>query len=95
MLGTPELADDFGARVRRRHMLRETARAPLQVPQHFDGERANGFLFAPLVDLISFTLYGAEYQLTRERKNLSQIAREIGVSSIFACQWLVPRDSPR
>ena len=47
----------FGARVRRRHMPRETARAPPQVPQHFDGARANGSLFAPPVDLISFTMF--------------------------------------
>ena len=52
----------FGARVRRRHMPRETARAPPQVPQHFDGARANGSLFAPPVDLMSFTSYGADWR---------------------------------
>ena len=41
-------------------MMRETARSQQQVPQHFDGARANGSLFAPPVDLISFTSYGAD-----------------------------------
>ena len=50
----------FCARVRRRDMPRGTAREPPQVPQHFDSARANGSLFAPLVDLISFTWYGAD-----------------------------------
>ena len=50
----------FGARFRRRHMPRGTARAPPQVPQHFDSARAIGSLFAPPVDLISFTLYGSD-----------------------------------
>ena len=49
----------FGTRVRRRDMPRRTAHTPLQVPQHFDGARANGPLFAPPVGLISFKLYGA------------------------------------
>ena len=50
----------FGARVRRRHMPRETARAPPQVPQHFDGARANRSLFAPPVALISFKSHGTD-----------------------------------
>ena len=45
----------FGVRVRRRHIMRETTRAPPQVPQHFDDARANGPIFVPPVDLISFT----------------------------------------
>ena len=50
----------FCARVRRRHMLRKTARVPPQVPQYFEGVWANGFLFAPPAALISFILYGAD-----------------------------------
>ena len=41
-------------------MLRETARAAPQVPQHFDCARANGSLFAQPVALISFTLNGTD-----------------------------------
>ena len=37
----------FGARVCRRHMMRATACVQQQVPQHFDGVRENGSLFAP------------------------------------------------
>ena len=48
-------------------MPRETARAPPQVPQHFDGARANESLFAPPVDLISFTLYGVDYRTQESR----------------------------
>ena len=55
----------FSARVHRRHMLRETARALTQVPQHFNSKQANWSLFAPQVALISFTLYGAD-QRTQE-----------------------------
>ena len=71
----------FGARVRRRHMPRETARAPPQVPQHFDGARANESLFAPPVDLISFTLYGVDYR--------TQESRFLNLS------WLVPAMLPK
>ena len=41
-----------------RHAAWDRARAAAG-PQHSDGARANGSLFAPPVDLISFTLYGA------------------------------------
>ena len=45
----------FSARVCHHCMLRETARAQQQVPQHFDGARANWSLFSQQVVLISFT----------------------------------------
>ena len=50
----------LGARVRCHDMPRGTARAPPQVPQHFDGAWANESLFGPPVDLFSFTWYGAD-----------------------------------
>ena len=51
----------FGARVRCSDMMRETARAQQQVPQHFDGALAN--------ESLSLALH--RMALTRERKNLS------------------------
>ena len=62
----------FGSCVRRRHMPRKTARAPPQVPQHFDGARANGSLFAPPVDLISYTSYGTDYKTQEYEQNRSR-----------------------
>ena len=46
---SPELADEEQTQLQ-------------QVPQHFDCARANGSLFAPQVDLISFTSYGADWR---------------------------------
>ena len=62
----------FGARVRRRDMPRGTARAPQQVPQHFDGARADGSLYAPPVVLISFTSYGADWRTQESEPNRSR-----------------------
>ena len=50
----------FDARIRRSYMLRETARASPQVRQHFNCARANGFLFAQPIALISFLSYDAD-----------------------------------
>ena len=47
-------------------------RAPPQVLQHFDGARANESLFAPLVALISFTLYGANWRTQEPEQNRSR-----------------------
>ena len=68
----------FCTRVRRRHMPREAARAPPQVPQYFDGARANESLSA------SYRM-----ALTGERKNPKRIAGEIDVSMIETqCVWI-------
>ena len=78
----------FGARVRRRDMPRGTARAPPQVPQHFDGARANESLFAPPVDLISFTLYGVDYRTQESRfLNLSWLVPAMLPKHTICCSW--------
>ena len=89
------MCSHFGARVRRRHMPRETARALPQVPQHFDGARANGWLIMVLNKINRWLILLASHRmaLTRERENSSQIAREIEIFSIFA--WLVPTLVPK
>ena len=43
-----------------RQMQRGTSRAQQQVPQLFHCTHANGSLFTPPIDLIRFTLYGAD-----------------------------------
>ena len=73
----------FDVRVRRRHMLHETARAPAQVPHHFDGAR--GCEPVGLSSRLRLILLASHCMaLTREHKNPSQIAREIEIFSIFA-----------
>ena len=54
------MCSHFGARVRRLHMLHETARLQQQIPQYFDCARANGSLFAQSVALINFISYGSD-----------------------------------
>ena len=41
-------------------MMSETVQAQLQLPQHLEGARTNGSLFAQQDDLISFISYGAD-----------------------------------
>ena len=83
------MCSHFGARVRRGHMLRETAHATQHVPQHFDCVRANGSLSAPLVALISFTSYG-----TDQRTQESELNRSIN-QLLLNFAWLDPTLGPK
>ena len=70
----------FDARFRRRKMLRETARAPPQVPNILRAREPMG-LFSRRKLLL---LASHRMALTRESKNASRIAREIEILSILA-----------
>ena len=70
----------FRARVRRRHMLRGTARAQPQVPQILTVREPMGLSSRQILLLLA----SHSILLTRERKNLSQIAQEIKFISNFA-----------
>ena len=70
----------FDARFRRRNMLRETARAPPQVPNILTACEPMGLSSRSKLLLLA----SQRMALTRESKNASRIAREIEILSILA-----------
>ena len=74
----------FGARVRRRHILRKTARGSCRSLNILTAHEPMGLSSRRRMLLLASHCMA----LTRERKNPSRIAREIEIFSVFA--WLVP-----
>ena len=85
----------FGARICHCHMVRETACAQPQVPQHFDSTLANGSSSRCQLLIIA----PQRMMLTRELKNPSRnccrIAQEIKVFSMLSWLELGPSIGPK